>query len=213
MTDAFPRPWRIPGAVTLSQGVAPRPPAPVLLAPDVVVSPITPAAVGALLAFELDNRAYFQSWINPRDPAFYSSEGVAAAIDEAVREARQDLGYQFLVTVKGSLVGRVNLKHALRPYFNKVELGYRMGREHTGKGYATQAVAHVLREAFDALAFSRVEATVRGANAGSLRVLEKNGFRVYGWSERSVQFDGRWYDLQHLCLERGNWVRGVPSTA
>ncbi len=210
MNDAIARPWRIPGAVTWSPGAAPPPPAPVVLAANVEVVPVTPDNAGQLLAFELENRAYFERWINPREPAFYSSDGVAAAVDEAVREAQHDLAYQFLVKVDGCLAGRVNLKHALRPYFNKVELGYRMGQQHAGKGYATQAVARVLREAFDVLCFARVEATIRGVNPGSLRVLEKNSFRVYGRSERSIQFNGAWYDLQHWCLERGGWVLPVP---
>ena len=210
MTDAIPRPWRIPGAVTLSQGTAPPLQAPVVLAANVQVAPVTSDDAADLLAFEQENRACFERWINPRISAFYSYDGVAAAIDEAVREAQQDLGYQFLVRVDGRLAGRVNLKHALRPYFNKVELGYRMGQHDAGKGYATQAVARVLGEAFDVLRFSRVEATIRGVNSGSLRVLEKNGFRVYGRSERSVQFNGAWYDLQHWCLERGRWVLPVP---
>ena len=203
MNDAIARPWRIPGAVTLSPGAAPLPLAPVVLTANVQVVRVTPDDAADLLAFELEHRAYFERWINPRAAAFYSSDGVAAAIDEAVREAQQDLGYQFLVKVDGHLAGRVNLKHALRPYFNKVELGYRMGQQHAGRGYATQAVARVLREAFEVLQFARVEATIRGVNPGSLRVLEKNGFRVYGRSERSVRFQGEWYDLQHFCLETG----------
>jgi len=210
MNDAIPRPWRIPGAVTLAPGVARPPSAPVVLAANLLVVPVTLADATDLLAFELENRAYFEGWINPRAPGYYDGAGVAAAIEEALREAQQDLGYQFLVKFDGRLVGRVNLKHALRPYFNKVELGYRMGQQYAGQGYATQAVARVLGEAFEVLKFARVEATIRGVNAGSLRVLEKNGFGAYGRSERSVRFNGAWYDLQHFCLERRQ-VRASPS--
>lgn len=204
MTDVLPQRWRIPGAVYLSHGAV-APPAPATLPHTASLHIVQPTLHDAeeLLAFEIENRAYFESWINPRDPAFYSLDGVREAIGAAMRETLDDISHQYLVKMDGSIVGRVNLKDVLRPYFNKVELGYRMGERHAGKGYASQAVAMVLREAFERHRFARVEATVREVNGGSMRVLARNGFQVFGRSERSVQFNGEWFDLLHLRREGG----------
>ncbi len=204
LTDALLRPWRIPGAVYQQHNVQPSQMqvAPVVAADMLIAKPALSDAP-ELLAFELENRTYFESWISPRAPEYYSIDGVTEAILLSERETVDDLGHQYLVKVAGAIVGRINLNHVLRPYFNKVELGYRMGQRHAGKGYATQAVSLLLAEAFHRLNFTRVEATVREVNRGSLRVLEKNGFRRYGKSQRSVQFNGEWFDLLHLCTERG----------
>ncbi|HEX9068926.1 MAG TPA: GNAT family N-acetyltransferase [Ktedonobacterales bacterium] len=58
----------------------------------------------------------------------------------------------------------------------KREVGYGYGREHWGKGIATQALAELLREISDRPLY----ASVAKHNIGSLRVLEKCGFVVTG---------------------------------
>jgi [ribosomal protein S5]-alanine N-acetyltransferase len=40
------------------------------------IRPVAAADAPALLRFELEHRAYFESWVNARDPAFYSAQGV-----------------------------------------------------------------------------------------------------------------------------------------
>lgn len=161
-----------------------------------------PSDAEALLQFELDNRAYFEHWINARSPDYYSLPAVQVAIEIAQREARADLSHQFLVKDGENIVGRVNLAHVARPYFNRAELGYRIGEQFVGSGYASQAVALVLKQAFQALQFRRIEATVRAVNPGSVRVLKKNGFAQFGHSKRSMQLHGEWFDLLHFDIRQ-----------
>ena len=47
----------------------------------ITLTPLTGQDASALLAFEVANRAWFESWVNARAPAYYSLEGVQAAID------------------------------------------------------------------------------------------------------------------------------------
>lgn len=161
-----------------------------------------PADAAELLAFELANRRFFETWINARSEAYYSLDAVAEAIEQAGRERRADSAYQFLAKVDGAIVGRVNLNAVTRRYFNRASLGYRMAENAAGKGYASRAVALALRQGFEALGLWRVEADVRAINAGSLRVLERNGFQVYGKSARSMRMHGVWHDVLHLELRR-----------
>lgn len=60
------------------------------------------------------------------------------------------------------------------------ELGYTFHRAHWGKGYATEAVEHLLALGFDALQLERITATCHPGNIGSIRVLEKSGFTPEG---------------------------------
>jgi ribosomal-protein-alanine N-acetyltransferase len=162
--------------------------------------PPTPSDAAALLAFELENRAYFESWINARAPSYYSQEGVALAIAQAMLDRQRDAAYQYLMLDQGEIVGRINLNSVLRPHYRRAELGYRVGERHAGRGYATQAVRLVLEQAFGTLDLWRLHATVRPENTGSLRVLERSGFQVYGRSRCCFELHGQWYDLLQLEL-------------
>jgi RimJ/RimL family protein N-acetyltransferase len=57
------------------------------------------------------------------------------------------------------------------------DLGYAFLQAHHGQGFATEAAAAVLRHARDVLGLRRLHAITSPDNHGSVRVLEKNGFR------------------------------------
>ena len=162
--------------------------------------PPSSADLPALLAFELDNRTYFERWVTARAPSYYHQEAIAAAIEQAQRERQQDLAYQYLAKQDGQIIGRVNLTAVTRPYFNKATLGYRIGERFGGRGYATRVVALLLEEAFGALELWRLEATARPQNMGSIAVMQRNGFHQYGHSEKAMRFQDAWSDL--LYFER-----------
>lgn len=153
----------------------------------------------ALLAFELCNRAYFERWINARPEGYYRLDAVRDAIGAAVGEAKADAGYQYLIWRGDEIVGRINLRGVERRYFHKAELGYRIGEAHAGQGIASQALAALRELAFGELGLARLEATVRPANPGSLKVLQRNGFTVFGKAEKSMLLHGQWHDLWHMA--------------
>ena len=167
--------------------------------PSLELIPPSLDSADELLRFETDNRAFFEARINWRPPGYYSPEGVRAAIALAEREAAEDKGYQFLVRSEaGELVGRVNLAGVKRGHFQMCELGYRMAESACGRGYASEAVRLVLAKAFDELGLKRVEAVARVGNEGSIKVLQRNGFREFGRSLRSFELGGVWHDRLHF---------------
>ena len=56
------------------------------------------------------------------------------------------------------------------------EVGYWIGRDHWGRGYATRALAQLLLEMLERPLFAHVA----DGNVGSRRVLERNGFVAAG---------------------------------
>jgi RimJ/RimL family protein N-acetyltransferase len=98
--------------------------------------------------------------------------------------ARQEDGrakgadYVFAVTRKacGVLIGMCGV-HLREKGF---EIGYWLGRDHWGNGYATEAAAEVLAFAFRNLRAEEIEAGWYQDNPASGRVLEKLGFRPDG---------------------------------
>lgn len=128
----------------------------------------------ALLAFELENRAFFEASVKPRAAQYYSQHGVAQAIDAAIDDAAAGRGYQFLIkSGQGDILGRINLRDVEQ---GAAVLGYRIGASHLRQGHASAAVHAVLAVAFGELGLRRIVAGSRATNPGSIAVLLRNGF-------------------------------------
>ena len=120
------------------------------------------------------------------------------SIEEASQHRVLGTGYQYLIKSSGEIIGRINLSGVSKRYYNKATLGYRIGESHGGKGVGTLAVRLLLDEAFDQLGLWRIEAQVREENLGSIRVLEKNGFSIFGRAAQSMYFNDVWGDLLYF---------------
>ncbi|MET8976312.1 GNAT family N-acetyltransferase [Streptomyces sp. NPDC004539] len=139
----------------------------------------------ALLAFELDNRAYFARTIPDRGDDYFRE------FDERLTGllAEQEEGVcHFHVVMSGEeVVGRVNLVDVED---GLAELGYRVGERWTGRGVATRSVGEVCRLARDAYALRALFAGTAVENRASRTVLERNGFVAGGATARGgVRYD------------------------
>ncbi len=166
--------------------------------PQIEICPPTIADTSALLDFEIANRAYFEARINARPVNFYRHEAVRYSIEEASQYRLLGAGYQYLIKSCGEILGRINLVGVEKSYYNKATLGYRIAEAHSGKGVATRAVNLLLAEAFDKLNLWRIEALVRDDNLGSVRVLEKNDFALFGCARQGMYFNQVWHDVLHF---------------
>lgn len=63
------------------------------------------------------------------------------------------------------------------PFMPCVEVGWRLAREHWGKGYATEAARAAMRHGFDQSGLEEIVAYTVERNAASRRVMEKLGMR------------------------------------
>lgn len=153
-----------------------------------------------LLAHEIKNKAFFRRFTATREETFYTREEQVARVRRAISAAAADQRYQFLVREResGLLIGGVDLMGVARGSLQSAWIGYSLDQDYNGRGYMTEAVRFVVRHAFEILVLHRIEAGVMPHNEGSLRVLEKAGFRREGLSRRNVKIDGRWRD--HVLL-------------
>jgi ribosomal-protein-alanine N-acetyltransferase len=130
----------------------------------------------AVLAFELENRAYFARSINDRGDEFY--ENFSAHHDAFL--ADQDAGvcaFYVLVDHDGSIVGRFNL-YDLED--GAARVGYRIAEQIAGRGVATEALRDLCRKAATDHGLRVLSAGTSRANVASQRVLEKAGFTATG---------------------------------
>ncbi len=130
----------------------------------------------AVLAFELENRAYFARSINDRGDGVY--ETFSGHHDAFLAE--QDAGvcaFYVLLDRDGSIVGRFNL-YDLDGGATRV--GYRVAEQVAGRGVATEALRDLCRMAATDHGLRVPSAESSRANIASQRVLEKAGFTVTG---------------------------------
>lgn len=69
-----------------------------------------------------------------------------------------------------------------------------------GKGYATEAIRILVRHAFDALKLNRLQATIYGANTGSIRAFLKVGFQEEGTLRKKRFTSGAYMDEKLLAI-------------
>lgn len=163
--------------------------------PDIKISLLEESDAQELLEFELKNRAFFERVGFPRGDNYYELNNFKTIIKESVEEQEKGLVYMYLIkNHTGMILGRINLLSIVRGIFNKAELGYRMGEEHQGKGYATSAVRLVLDEAVNKHKLHRIEAGTSPNNIGSQIVLIKNGFQFTGRNSKYIYKNGEWCD-------------------
>jgi [ribosomal protein S5]-alanine N-acetyltransferase len=130
----------------------------------------------ALLAFELENRAYFAASIPDRGDEFFAEFDTRHAQWLAWQAAGTDY-FHLLVAEGGEVVGRVNLVEVAN---RSADLGYRIAQKATGQGLATAAVRKVRELAVTEYGLTELRARVKVDNPASRKVLEHNGFITVG---------------------------------
>jgi RimJ/RimL family protein N-acetyltransferase len=88
----------------------------------------------------------------------------------------------------------------------QAELGWVLHPDHTGQGYATEAVRALLRVCFDDLHLRRVTADCFAANEASWRLMERVGMRRETSTVRdSLHRSGEWLDGLGYALLAEEW--------
>jgi ribosomal-protein-alanine N-acetyltransferase len=142
----------------------------------------------AVLAFELENRAYFATYISDRGDEFFDH----FTEDFSERLAEQEAGacvFHVLVADDGTILGRFNL-FDLRD--GAANLGYRVAQHVAGRGVATGAVQDLCQLAVAEYGLHTLRAATNHDNVASQKVLAKAGFVPVGPAEPGGR-PGTWY--------------------
>jgi len=164
-------------------------------------------------------RAMSRDHLTPWEPIWQRDELSRSAYRRRVRhyqrEAREDLGYAFLIFADADdqLVGGLTLSNVRRGITQAAVLGYWIGRPFTGRGYMTEAVRAAVGFAFDTLHLHRIEAATMPNNIASTRVLEHNGFRREGFARQLLKINGVWEDHVLHALLSGDERRDTGKEA
>ncbi len=164
---------------------------------SVVLVPWPSLTVEAVLDLLCHNREHLAPWVPLWEPDYLTAETQGRLLVEAEQAERAGREAAFGVVEAGSpnLVGRVRISGIERGAFQSAHLGYFIDCDCCGRGYATAAVSAVTRWAIADAGLHRLQAAVMPNNRGSIRVLEKCGYRREGLSVRYLKIAGAWRDL------------------
>ena len=148
-------------------------------------------------------------------PCPYRPEDAIAFIDSANGGGNFPIGDAFVIEKPGdnTVVGCIGVRpEGLPDGTTSSEIGYWIGRDSWGHGYATEAVEALLPYCFDGLALDRVTASVDAENTATRRVLEKVGFRT-------TDIVDSWYPARAaarksvlMVLESAGWKAAQSSS-
>lgn len=103
------------------------------------------------------------------------------------------------------LLGSVSLRRFSRD--RRAELGYWLGADAWGHGYATEAAIALVDFGFHEMGLQRIYAQVLAGNTASCRVLEKLGMLSEGIRRRHIRKGKTLHDVMLYGILRDEWSR------
>jgi RimJ/RimL family protein N-acetyltransferase len=119
---------------------------------------------------------------------------------------QQGRGVTLAVALRGAdaeLLGTVSLRRFARD--RRAELGYWLGADAWGRGYATEAAGALVGFGFSELGLARIYAHVLEGNDASCRVLDKLGMVNEGIRRQHVRKGRRLVDVVLYGMLRDEW--------
>jgi len=110
------------------------------------------------------------------------------------------------IEVDGEVCGAIGLHGMEDIYRYNAEIGYWLSEQHWGRGIMSSAVREVVKIGFTRFHWTRIWAGVFYYNAGSARVLEKNGFRKEAIHYKAVMKNGKALDEYIYAILREEWL-------
>jgi ribosomal-protein-alanine N-acetyltransferase len=85
---------------------------------------------------------------------------------------------------------------------HRTAVGYRLGKQYWGKGYATEALRAVIAYLFEQTTVNRISTSAWSENIASIRVLEKAGMRFEGLARQRRLAKGAFRDVKFYAMLR-----------
>ncbi len=127
------------------------------------------------------------------------------------RERLSDSAYAFGIFLGDRFVGETNISSIQRGPCQSGNVGYWIDEAVAGNGYMPEAVALVLRFAFETISLHRIQISIIPRNFASRRVPEKLNLRLEGMSLKYLEINGTWEDHVHYAVTQEEWVRLKPE--
>lgn len=164
---------------------------PTITADRVTLRWLTDGDVPALYEIFSDPEA-MQYWSSP---PLSGLEAAASLLAEIEAYFASGALYQWGIALRENdrVIGTCTLSAVSVPH-RRAELGFALARSQWGRGYAAEAIAAIIRFAFNTLHLHRLEADVDPRNGRSIKCLEDAGFVREGYARERYHLNGEIQD-------------------
>ncbi|MEG0258383.1 MAG: GNAT family N-acetyltransferase [Lysinibacillus sp.] len=154
-----------------------------------------------------DSHSLFKIWSDPEVTKFmnisnFTHEAQAKEMIELLEElaqASKAIRFSMIELKSSEIIGTCGFNYL--DFENaRAEIGYDIGKEYWGKGYAPEGIGSLLNYAFETLEINRVEAKVEPANVNSIKVLQKLNFTFEGTLRQFEKSKGNFIDINIYSL-------------
>lgn len=137
----------------------------------------------------------------------YTQEDAQKLIESAIAEPepKSDTGWMLTIANADDTMVIGDLYVGLEHEGRGAEIGYTLAQEHWGNGYATEAVAELVRWLFERPEITRLKGQLHPDNIASAQVLERTGFVFEGHTRLSYWVDDDNSDDWLYGMTRADW--------
>ncbi len=93
----------------------------------------------------------------------------------------------------------------LNDMFHSAELGYCLGHEYWGNGYATEALERIIKFFFEEVGVNRITAEHIDENPASGRVMQKAGMIYETVAKEEIYYNDKYYDSVHYRILKSEY--------
>jgi RimJ/RimL family protein N-acetyltransferase len=175
---------------------------PVLETPRLRLRPLADADVPALFAIFSDPET-MRYWSRT---AMTEPAEAKALLDDIRRYAEAGTLFQWGLAGREDdvVIGTCTI-HRLDREHRRAEIGYILRRDHWGRGLANEALVALVDHAFDVFGLHRLEADIDPRNLGSIRSIERLGFKLEGRLRERYHVAGEIQDSLIYGLLEPEW--------
>ena len=173
---------------------------PVLLTQRLVLRPPHIDDISDLAAIANDRRI---AEMTSRMPHPYGMNDARKFLEGCVGGQHEGYIYAMTLAETGQLIGFCGLEKRQRS--GGFEIGFWLGADYWGAGYATEAATALVDQAFRSTPAERIHAVCRTVNPQSRNVIRKSGFSFTGLDEIETVSAGR-VPVERYVLERETWL-------
>jgi len=135
-----------------------------------------------------------------------TAEGVRKYIDlqNSYQPFEKDKVFELAIERKedGTVIGFVGF---IYQDSGQGEMGWALGEEYRGQGYATEAARALMDYGFNSLGLHRIHADTGTDNVASWRIMERLGMRREGLLRGAVYEEGKWVDRYVYGMLADEW--------
>ncbi len=113
-------------------------------------------------------------------------------------------GIYWAITIDDVMCGSIGL-HDINLVNNRAEISYDLCSSKWQQGITSLAMTKVLEFCFDQLNINRIQASTIAENIGSIKVLEKAGFKLDGTLKQYRRHNGKYYDILMYSIIKSDY--------